>query len=94
MPSNGESIEKTVNGELFDAAAAAKKYFELRKGRVNLIIMNHSLNEIFREPRIEGCRQRTEEKKGNIRGNPKVKSLIERAKHLEHSIKGGNRISS
>jgi len=89
MPSNWENIKKTVSGELSDAAATTKKYFKIGKGKVDLMAMNHSLNDTFQELGIEVFNQMTEESKKDIRDNPKVKSLIEKVHQLKQSIKDG-----
>jgi anti-sigma28 factor (negative regulator of flagellin synthesis) len=89
MPSNWENIQKTVKGELSNAAAATKKYFKIGKVKLDAMSINNSLNDRFRELGIEVYNQITEEIKGDIRHNPKVKSLIEKVNELKKSIKDG-----
>jgi uncharacterized protein YdcH (DUF465 family) len=87
MPSNWEKIKKTVKRELSDAAATTKKYSKIGKGKYDKMNMNNSLNDTFRELGIEVTNQITEDIKGDIRHNPKVKSLIEKVNQLKQSIK-------
>lgn len=87
MRINWGKIKKTVKGELSDAADTTKKYFKIGKVQLAMISSNDSLNSTFRELGIEVYNQITEEIKGDIRHNPKVKSLIEKANHLYESIK-------
>jgi hypothetical protein len=49
--------------------------------------IHNSLNDTFREMGIEVYNQIAEEIKGDIRHNPKVKSLIEKVNELKQSIK-------
>jgi hypothetical protein len=87
MPSNWENIKNTVKGELSDAATTTKKYFKIGKGKLDMMNINNSLNDTFRELGIEVHNQITEEIKGDIRHNPKVKNLIEKVNQLKQSIK-------
>lgn len=87
MPSNWENIKKTVKGELSDAAATTKKYFKIGKVKFDKMNINNSLNDTFRELGIEVYNQITEEIKGDIRHNPKVKSLIKKVNQLKQFIK-------
>ncbi|MBN1552082.1 hypothetical protein JW979_11455 [bacterium] len=87
MPSNWEKIQNKVKDELSDAAATIKKYFKIGKGKMDVRSINHLLNDTFQELGIEVCNQITTEKNGDIRQNPKVKSLIEKINQLKQSIK-------
>ncbi|MDW7681071.1 MAG: hypothetical protein SCK70_10935 [bacterium] len=87
MSMNWENIKKTVKGELSDAAATTRKYFKIGKGKMDVRKINNSLNDTVRELGIEVYNQITEEIKGDIRHNPKVKSLIEKVNQLKQSIK-------
>ena len=87
MPSNWDNIKKTVKGELSDAAATTKKYVKIGKVKLDMADTNNALNGTFRELGIEVYNQITEETKGDIRDNPKVKSLIEEVNQLKQFIK-------
>ena len=87
MSSNWEKIQNTVKDELADAATTTRKYFKIGKGKMDVRTINNSLNDTFQELGIEVCNQITEEIKGDIRHNPKVKSLIEKVNQLKQSIK-------
>src|SRR4030043_529527 len=87
MPSNWENIKKTVKGELSNAARTTRKYFKIGKVRLDKMNSNNSLNDAFRELGIEVYNQITEEIKGDIRHNPKVKSLTEKINRLKQTIK-------
>ena len=87
MPSNWENIKKTVKGELSDAAATTKKYYKIGKVKLDKMNINNSLNDTFRELGIKVYNQITEEIKGDIRHNPKVKGLIEKVNQLKQLIK-------
>ena len=87
MPSNWENVKKTVKGELSDAAATTKKYFKIGKVKLDMMNSNNSLNDTFQELGIEVYNQITKEIKGDIRQNPKVKSLVEKVNQLKQFIK-------
>jgi hypothetical protein len=87
MPSNWENIKKTVKGELSGAAATTKKYLKVGKVKLDMMNINNSLSDTFRELGVEVYDQITEEIKGDIRHNPKVKSLIEKVNQLKQFIK-------
>lgn len=87
MPSNWEKIQNSVKDELSDAATTTRKYFKIGKGKMDVRNINNSLNDTFQELGIEVCNQITKEIKGDIRHNPKVKSLIEKINRLKQSIK-------
>ena len=87
MPSNWDNIKKTVKGELSDAAATTKKYVQIGKVKLDMMDVNNSLNDTFRELGIELYNHITEETKGDIRHNPKVKTLIDKVNQLKQSIK-------
>jgi hypothetical protein len=87
MPSNWENVKKTVKGELSDAAATTRKYLKIGKVKLDMMDSNNSLNDTFRELGIELYNQITGEVKGNIRHNPKVKSLVEKVNQLKQFIK-------
>jgi hypothetical protein len=87
MPSNWENIKNTVKGELSDATETTKKYLKIGKGKLDVMGMKNSLNESFREMGMELYKQITEDIKGDIRRNAKVKSLIEKVDRLKQSIK-------
>src|SRR3972149_3093473 len=87
MPSNWENIQKTVKDELSDAAATTRKYFKIGKGKLDMMKINNSLNDTFRELGIKVYNQITEEIKGDIRQNPEVKNLIEKVNQLKQLIK-------
>ena len=87
MPSNWENIKKTVKGELSDAAVTTKKYFEIGKVKLDEMHIKNSLDNTFQELGIEVYNQITEETKGDIRHNPKVKSLIGKINQLKQLIK-------
>jgi hypothetical protein len=87
MPSNWENIQKTVKGKLSGAADTTKKYIKIGKIKLDMMKINNSLNDTFRELGIEVYNQITDEIKGDIRHNPKVKSLIEKVNQLKQSIK-------
>ena len=87
MPSNWEKIKKTVKGEMHDAAATGNKYLKIGKVKLDVMNIHNSMNDTFREMGIEVYNQITEEIKGDIRHNPKVKSLIEKVNQLKQSIK-------
>jgi hypothetical protein len=87
MPSNWEKIKKTVKGELSDAATTTNKYLKIGKVKYDKMNLNNSLNDTFKELGIEVYNQITGDVKGDIRHNPKVKSLIEKVNQLKQSIK-------
>ena len=87
MPSNWENIQKSVKDELSDAAATTKKYYKIGKVKLDKMNINNSLNDTFRELGIKVYNQITEEIKGDIRHNPKVKGLIEKVNQLKQLIK-------
>jgi len=87
MPLNWENIKKTMKDELSDAADTTRKYFKIGKVKFDKMNINNSLNDTFRELGIEVYNQITEEIKGDIRQNPKVKSLIEKVSQLKQFIK-------
>jgi len=87
MPPNWEKIKKTVKGELSDTAATTRKYFKIGKGKLDIMNINNSLNETFRELGVEVDNQIRKETKEDIRQNPKVISLIEKIKKLKQDIK-------
>jgi hypothetical protein len=89
MSVNWENIKKTVKGELSDAALTTKKYLKIGKGKLDVMGINNSLNDTFRELGMKVYTQVTEEKKGSIRNNPEVQSLIEKVNQLKQSIKDG-----
>jgi len=89
MPSNWENIKKTVKGELSDAAVTTRKYFEIGKVKLDEMHINNSMDNTFQELGIEVHNQITEETQGDIRHNPKVKSLIEKVDQLKQLIKNG-----
>jgi hypothetical protein len=86
MPSNWENIKNTVKGELSDAATTTKKYLMIGKGKLDVMNINNSLNDAYRELG-KVFSQLGEETKGIIRSNPEVKSLIEKIHQLKQSIK-------
>lgn len=87
MPSNWENIQKTVKHELSDAAVTTKKYFKIGKVKLDVMNSNNSLKDTFRELGIEVYSQITEDIKGDIRDNPKVKSLLEKVNQIKQTIK-------
>jgi hypothetical protein len=87
MPMNWNNIKKTVKDELSDAATTTKKYLKIGKAELDKMNINDSLNETFRELGINVYNQITEEAKGDIRNDPKVKSLIEKVNQLKQFIK-------
>jgi hypothetical protein len=87
MASYWENIKKTVKGELSDASVTTKKYWKIGKGKLDVMTITNSLNDTFRELGIKIHSQITEEKKGDIRLNPEVKTLIEKINILKQSIK-------
>jgi hypothetical protein len=87
MPTNWENIKKTVKDELSETATSAKKYFRIGKVKLDLMNMNNSLNDAFREMGVEVYNQINEEIKGDIRHNTKVKSLVDKVNQLKQFIK-------
>jgi hypothetical protein len=87
MPSKWENIQKTMKGELSEAATATKKYLKIGKAKLDIMNIQNSINETFQELGIKVYDQITEGIKGDIRQNPKVKSLIEKVNQLKQSIK-------
>jgi hypothetical protein len=87
MPSNWENIKKTVKGELSDAAATTNKYLKIGKVKLDVMNIHNSLNNTFKELGSEVYNQITGEIQGDIRQNPKVKSLIEKVNQLKESVK-------
>ena len=87
MPSNWEKIKKNVKRELSDAASTTKKYTKIGKVKFDMMNMNNSLNDTFKELGIEVYNQITDEIKGDIRHNPKVKDLIDKVNHYKQFIK-------
>jgi hypothetical protein len=87
MSSNWENFKKRVKGELSDVTVTARKYFKIGIGKLDMMKINNSLNDTFRELGIEVDNQITEEIKGDIRHNPKVKSLIENINQLKPFIR-------
>lgn len=57
------------------------------RGKLDMVDRTNSLNDTFRDLGIEVHSQITEEAKGDVRYNPKVKSLIDKADRLKQSIK-------
>ena len=86
MPSNWDKFKKTVKGKLSDTAAMTRKYYKIGKGKLDMRKINSSLNDTFRDLGIEVDNQISEEIKGDIRHNPKVKSLIEKIKQLKQFL--------
>jgi len=86
MPSNWENIKKTVKDELSDAADTTKKYLKIGRGKLDMMNINHSLNNTFQELGIE-VYNLLSEGKGDIQHKPKVKSLIEQVNQFKQSIK-------
>jgi hypothetical protein len=87
MPSNWENIKKTVKGELSDAAATTKRYVKIGKVKLDIADINKSLSDTFRDLGVELYKQIAEGTKGDIRDNPKVKSLIDKVNQLKQSVK-------
>ncbi len=87
MPSNWENIKKNVKDELSDAANTTKKYFKIGKGKVDVMNINNSMNDTFRELGIAVYNQITEDVKGDIQKNPKINGLIAKVTELKQSIK-------
>jgi ubiquinone biosynthesis protein UbiJ len=87
MSSNWEKIQKTVKGGLHDAAETSNKYLKIGKVKLDVMSIQNSLNGTFRELGIEVFSQINEDIKGDIRQNPKVKSLIAKVNELKQSIK-------
>jgi len=87
MPSNWENIQKTVKSELSEAATTTKKYLKIGKAKLDIMNINTSINETFQELGVKVYDQITEGIEGDIRQNPKVKSLIEKVNQLKQSIK-------
>ena len=86
MPSNWENIKKNVKDELSDVADTTKKYLKIGKGKLDMMNINNSLNDTFRELGIEVYNLISEEKR-DIQHKPKVKSLIAKVNQLKQSIK-------
>lgn len=89
MSTKWENIKKSVKDELADASITTKKYLKIGKGKLDVMTITNSLNDTFRELGIKVYTQVTEEKKGSVRNNPEVKSLIEKIDQLKQSIKDG-----
>jgi hypothetical protein len=89
MRLNWKKIKKAVKSELSDAAVTSKKYFKIGKGKLDIMTINNSLNDTFRELGIEVYNQITEVTKGDIRHKPKVKSLVGKINQLKQSVKDG-----
>ncbi len=87
MPSNWEKIQRTVKSGLHDAAETSNKYLKIGKVKLDVMNIQNSLNDTFRELGIEVYSQLNEDIKGDIRQNPKVKSLIAKVNELKQSIK-------
>lgn len=87
MSSNWKIIKKTVKEDLVVAAAMTKKYYKISKVKLDLMNMNNSMNDAYREMGIEVYKQITEEIKGDIRLNANVKSLVEKVNQLKQFIK-------
>ena len=87
MPLNWKKFKEGVKGKLSDTAVTTRKYFKIGKGKLDIRKINNSLNDTFQELGIEVNNQIGEEIKGDIRDNPKVKSLIEEINTLKQLIK-------
>jgi len=86
MPSNWENIQKTMKTELSEAATMAKKYLKIGKVKLNMMEINNSMNDTYRELGVKVYDQITDDTKEDIRLNPKVKSLIAKINQLKQSI--------
>ena len=86
MPMNWENIKKTVKGGLSGAAGTTRKYFKIGKGKLDIMKINNSLKDTFRELGIEVYNLISEEQT-DIQHKPNVKSLIEKVNQLKQSIK-------
>jgi len=87
MSTNWNKIKKTVKGGMENAMAAGNKYLKIGKVRMDVMNIRNSLNETFKEMGIELYNQATGETKGDIRNNPRMKSLIEKVNKLKQSLK-------
>lgn len=89
MQSKWDNFKKNVKAELFDTAATTWKYYKIGKVKLNVININNFLNDTYRELGIEVCNLNSKDVKGDIRDNPKVKSLIKTVDHLKQLAKDG-----
>lgn len=87
MPSKWENFKKNVKAELSDTAATTRKYYKIGKIKLDIIKINNSLSDTYRELGIEVANLISTDVKGDIRQNPKVKSLIKTVNHLKQLAK-------